>query len=74
MGHYICRRQLCQLADVAAVAVADVAADAASDAVAAAAAAADVAAAALSASVDARVYQTQRNISCILSQRVCGCT
>jgi len=34
----------------------------------------DVAAAALSASVDARVYQTQRNISCILSQRVCGCT
>lgn len=27
MGHYICRRQLCQLADVAAVAAADVAAD-----------------------------------------------
>jgi len=27
MGHYICRRQLCQLADVAAVAAAAVAAD-----------------------------------------------
>jgi len=36
MGHYICRRQLCQLADVAAAAAADVAAADVAAAVAAA--------------------------------------